>query len=273
MAKEGSNHPRRRAWFVFAALAVVLLLGATMVSAQTNSASHPKSGGSKISPGTILPVVLQTSVSFQKCKAGQVASGKIAQDVPMANGVKIRKGTAVEGHIVEVAPNSNGAGTRVTLQFDKIYLNGEWVPMVTNLRVIAGSLEVMKAHVPDEAPNEGSPYEWLPTTQIGGDSVYGQRGQVMSADDPSKVVGKAVPNGVLVQASAKEGSKCRGAVDGNDRPQALWVFSSSACGVYGIDDLSIVHAGRTDPTGAIILASNTPNLELRSGDGLLLRVQ
>lgn len=238
MAKEGSNHPRRRAWFVFAALAVVLLLGATMVSAQTNSASHPKSGGSKISPGTILPVVLQTSVSFQKCKAGQVASGKIAQDVPMANGVKIRKGTAVEGHIVEVAPNSNGAGTRVTLQFD-----------------------------------EGSPYEWLPTTQIGGDSVYGQRGQVMSADDPSKVVGKAVPNGVLVQASAKEGSKCREAVDGNDRPQALWVFSSSACGVYGIDDLSIVHAGRTDPTGAIILASNRPNLELRSGDGLLLRVQ
>ena len=268
--------PRRDAWLGLAVAALVSLLGVTEVNAQTQTgtSSNARSGNSAlaITRGTILPVVLRTPVLFEKCKAGQVVSGKVAQDVPLANGVKIRKGTEVQGHIVDVTPNANGAGQRVSLQFDKIYWNGQWVSMVTNLRAFASSLDVMQAHVPEEAPNEGSPYEWLPTMQIGGDSVYGLRGQVKSAEDPSLVVGKSVPGGVMVQASAPEGSKCRGDVEGNNEAQALWVFSSGACGVYGVDGLSIVHAGRTDPTGTIILASNVDNVKLRDGDGMLLRV-
>ena len=34
-------------------------------------------------------------------------------------------------------------------------------------------MAVIESGVPDEAPAEGAPYDWLPTTQIGGDSVYG----------------------------------------------------------------------------------------------------
>lgn len=94
----------------------------------------------------------------------------------------------------------------------------------------------------------------------------------MSADDTSQVVGRAVPGGVLVQASAKEGTKCRGEVNGNNAPQALWVFSSGACGVYGVEGLFIVDAGRTDPAGTIILVSNGDNVKPRDGDGMLLRV-
>jgi hypothetical protein len=264
---------QKEVWTRLALLAAISLLGAMALSAQTSTAPPNKLADS-IRSGTILPVVLRTSVSFQKCKPGHAVSGNIAQDVPLANGVKIRRGTAVEGQIMEVTPNTNGAGQQVSLRFDKIYWHGQWVPIVTDLRAFASSVAVMQAHVPEEAPNEGSPYEWLPTTQIWGDSVYGRRGQVMSADDPSEVVGKSVANGVLVQVSAKEGSKCRGAADGNDSPQALWVFSSGACGIYGLDNLSIVHAGRTDPKGTIILASSsTRNVELRGGDGLLLRVQ
>jgi hypothetical protein len=61
-------------------------------------------------------------------------------------------------------------------------------------------------------------------------------------------------------------------VEGNDSPQALWVFSTDACGIYGIERLRIVHAGRTEPVGKIVLAGETPNVKLRNGDGLLLRV-
>lgn len=223
-----------------------------------------------VASGTILPVVLRSSLSFEKCKPGQILRGKIAQDVPLPNGSKIRKGTTIEGHVVDVTPT--GKGTSVSIRFDKLYIAGQQVPVVTNLRPIAGSLAVRQTAVSEEAPGEGSPYDWLPTTQIGGDSIYGFRGSVVSADDPSKVIGKSVAYGVLVPPTAKEGTGCRGALNGNDSPQALWVFSGDACGTYGIEHLTISHAGRTDPLGTIVLASQTPKLSLRNGDALLLRV-
>ena len=64
---------------------------------------------------------------------------------------------------------------------------------------------------------------------------------------------------------------CRGAIADNDREQAVWLFSSSACGAYGFDDLKIIHAGRRDPVGQIILQSDK-NVRLLGGAGLLLRV-
>jgi hypothetical protein len=238
--------------------------------AQSSNAEAPTAV--RIPSGTILPMVLRTSVSFGKCKAGQILHGKLAQDVLLPSGSKIRKGSVVEGHIVSVIPNANGTGSQVTMQFDKVYVAGQWVPVTTDLRAIAGFMAIQAAQTPDEAPSEGSPYNWLPKTQVGGDSVYGVGGPVMSAEDTSKVIGKSVGDGVLVPASAKEGTKCRGEMNGNDSLQAMWVFSSDACGAYGIEHLTITHAGRTAPKGIIVLASDVEKLSLRNGDVLLLRV-
>jgi hypothetical protein len=258
---------------VSAIVAVFSLVGAvTIQAAQTSSSTAGPSHQNNVPAGTILPVILRTSLSFDKCMSGQILHGKIAQDVPLPNGSKIRKGSNIEGHVVEVSPAARGTGSKISIQFDKVYLTGQWIPIVTNLRAIAGFMTVLEAGVPEEAPSEGTPYDWLPTTQIGGDSVYGARGPVMSGEDASKVVGKSVADGVLARANAKEGTKCRGSVEGNDSPQALWVFSTDACGVYGIEHLNIAHAGRTAPAGTIVLASETPSLKLRNGDGLLLRV-
>jgi hypothetical protein len=226
----------------------------------------------KIPPGTVLPVVLRTSFSFEDRKAGQILHGQIAQTVPLPDGTRIRRGTRIEGHIVEVTPASNGSPAKVSLRFDKLQMNGQWIPVMTNLWAIAGFMSIQEAQVPVEAPGEGSPYNWLPTRQIGGDSVYGKNGPVMSAEDTSKVIGKSVSDGVLVQVSSKQGTPCRGAVDSNDHAQAMWVFSGDACDTYGLEHLSIAHSGRTDPKGTIVLASAKPNLKLKNGDGLLLRV-
>lgn len=226
----------------------------------------------KVPTGTILPVVLRTTFSFENCKPDQTLRGQIAQDVPLANGSTIRKGSMIGGHIVEVTPAASGNGATVSIRFDRLYLAGHWVPLVTNLRAIAGFMAVLQAGIPEESPSEGTPYEWLPTTQIGGDTVYGRGGPVMSGENTSEVVGKSVSNGVLARVSGKEGTRCRGAINGNDYPQALWVFSTDACGIYGIEHLNIAHAGRTAPPGTIVLTSETHNFKLRSGDGLLLRV-
>lgn len=244
----------------------------TQTTSGTAPASQQNSQQNSLPAGTILPVVLRTSVSFDKCKTGEVLRGKIAQNVPLPNGSTIRRGSQVEGHVVQVTPAANGAGARMSIQFDKLYFAGQWIPVTTNLRAIAGFMTAIESGAPDEAPAEGAPYTWLPTTQIGGDSVYGMWGPVMSWDDASEVVGRSVGDGVLARPKVREGTSCRGELEGNDKPQALWVFSTDACGAYGIEHLNIVHAGRTHPVGTIVLVSETHNVKLRNGDGLLLRV-
>jgi hypothetical protein len=282
----GSGVARPGVHFLILVCGVFASMAALLTSAQ-ESVQRPPTGSAaqietthsertsqenKIPRGTILPVVLRTSLELDRCKPGGLLRGQIAQEVPLPNGATIRRGSQIEGRIVEVTPAGGGTAAKVAMQFDRLNVKGKWIPVVTSLRAIAGFMTVIEAGVPDEAPAEGAPHDWLPTTQIGGDSVYGMWGPVMSWNDASEVVGKSVGDGVLARPRSKEGAECRGELEGNDNPQALWVFSTDACGVYGIEHLNIVHAGRTDPVGKIVLASETRNVKLKNGDGLLLRV-
>jgi len=78
--------------------------------------------------------------------------------------------------------------------------------------------------------------------------------------------------GVLVELRPNASANCRGPLAGNSNPQALWVFSSDACGTYGLSKVNILHAGRTAPVGTVILDLRGPNTKIQSGAGLLLRV-
>lgn len=230
------------------------------------------SGAIAIPSGTILPVRLNSTISSATCKPGQVVTGRIMQNVLLASGEKIREGSKIIGHIVEVTPATVGAQARISLQFNKLVFSNQNISIVTNLRAIAGFMRIIEAQTPPIGPGEGDVYRWLTTVQVGGDVVYGEGGPVTSADNPDQVVGKAVNGGVLSQVRAKEGTNCRGVIDGDNSPQALWVFSSDACGVYGLEHISIAHAGRTDPTGVIVLTSNNGKLKIAAGTGMLLRV-
>jgi hypothetical protein len=132
----------------------------------------------KIPAGTILPVILRSSFEVDRCKEGQLIRGQIVQDVPLQNEATIRRGSKIEGHIMEVMAASNGAGGKVSMQFDRVNAKGQWIPVVRNLRAIAGFMTVIEAGVSYEAPSEGAPPKWLPRRQIGGDSVYGMWGPV-----------------------------------------------------------------------------------------------
>jgi hypothetical protein len=192
------------------------------------------------------------------------------QDVPLGNGSKLRAGSTVLGRIVDVIPATPGTKAALTLKFDMVLQGKTSIPVLTNLRAIASTLEVEFAQTPTTGPGKGDVFDWMTTVQVGGEAVYGKGGEVTNGD---RVVGRAVYDGVLAQPSAKEGTDCRGPVDGNDQPQAFWVFSSDACGAYGYPYLTISEAGRTDPRGEIALVSERGPVKIRSGSGMLLRVQ
>jgi hypothetical protein len=243
-----------------------------LVHAVAIDAESASNGSPAIPPGTILPVRLNSTISSAKSRPGQMITGSIMQDVPLSPGVKIRAGTKVIGHIVERIPASAGAQARISLQFDKLVSAHQTTLLTTNLRAIAGFMRIVEAQTPPIGPGESDVYRWLTTVQVGGDVVYGDGGPVTTGDDPNQIVGKRVKDGVLGQVRAKDGTQCRGAIDGNDSPQALWVFSSDACGTYGLEKISIAHAGRTDPIGVIVLASDSGNFKIAGGAGMLLRV-
>jgi hypothetical protein len=238
----------------------------------TAPAERTTNGNFAIPPGTILPVRLNSAISSANSKPGQVITGRIMQDVPLSPGVRIRAGTKVIGHIVERIPAGAGAQARVSFQFDELVYSHKTISIATNLRAIAGFMQVAEAQIPPIGPGESDVYRWLTTVQVGGDVVYGEGGPVTAGESPYQIVGKKVNDGVLGQARTRDGTKCRGAIDGNDSPQALWVFSSDACGTYGLEHISIAHAGRTDPIGVIVLTSNSGNLKIAGGAGMLLRV-
>ncbi len=85
-------------------------------------------------------------------------------------------------------------------------------------------------------------------------------------------VGIPTPYGALGRPRPNVERGCRGDV-GEDGPQALWLFSTDACGVYGLPHLHIAHAGKSDPVGTIVLRADFARLSLRSGTGMLLRVE
>jgi hypothetical protein len=250
-------------------------------SSQSSAAGSPaaatqnenNSASLEVAPGTILPIRLNGSFSTAKSKPGETISGRIMQDVPLPSGEKIPRGSKVLGKVVSVTPGAGASEAELSFRFDTLEVHGRRTALTTNLRAIAGFMEVEDAQIPVHASGEGEVYDWLPTVQIGGDNVFGKQGTVTAWNNPSDVVGESTANGgVLGRVSAREGAGCRGELYGNRAPQALWLFSSDACGVYGMAKLSITHAGRNDPAGLIVLRSAGSKLDLPSGTGMLLRV-
>jgi len=221
-----------------------------------------------IPAGTIIPVRLNTSLDSAKAQPGQAFTATVMQDVP-SSGLRIRRGSKVFGHVVSAKKATNGYGGQLSLRFDSIEVSKRRIPIVANLRAIASMLEVADAQVPANGPDRGTSQADWTTVQIGGEVVYRGGGPVANGLRP---VGIPTANGVLAHVSAPPGEKCRGEVDDNDQVQALWLFSSDACGAYGLPDLEIAHAGRSAPAGVIVLTSSKHEVHLRSGSGMLLRI-
>jgi hypothetical protein len=223
--------------------------------------------------GKIIPVQLKSSLDAKKCKPGQVVKAEVAQDVQLDKGATIKAGTRVSGEVLAVIPAVHSQPATIAFRFDKIDILGQTMPITTDLRALASPLEVEAAQLQISGDDRGTTPPWSQTvTLVGGDdAVNRESGTVKSG---LETVGTSVYGGnwgVMSQIASTPGEKCRGAFGGNDKLQALWVFSHDACGAYGVEAV-VTHAGRSNPEGRIELASTNGDLILRSGSALLLRV-
>lgn len=217
-----------------------------------------------IPPGTIVPISLDTSLNVARVHSGQQIRATVMQDIP---GTSIRHRAKVFGHVVRAEVAKDGH-VKLELEFDALKAHGQSTPFKANLRALASFVEVEEAQVPEEMASRGlTPANWT-TQQIGGDQFY-RGGPVASG---LTAVGQTTPWGALDLPRTQPGLPCRGPLEENIRPQAMWLFSSDACGVYGFANIHIEHAGRSNPAGVIILSSTDGKLKLGSGTGLLLRV-
>jgi hypothetical protein len=224
-----------------------------------------------IPKGTILPVELKSSLDSRSAKSGQVVTGRIAQDVPLPGG-RIHQGSKVVGQVVAVTRASgNGGEGQITLRFDALMARKKKIAIDTNLRALASPMEVWDAQLPLTGSDRGTSESAWNTVLVGEDEVSYRGGGPVAKG--LRVVGQPTAGGgVLAYAAAAEHTKCGGERFGNDRMQALWVFSSDACGLYGLPDLNLLHAGRSQPVGQFTLGSTRGDVAIKSGSGMLLRV-
>jgi hypothetical protein len=265
-------HYARYGFSLFAFLLLAPLIGLPVAAQTAGPATEhgAKLESLEIPAGTVLPVRLNHGLSSRNARAGQEVTGRIMQEVPLPSNEKIPEGAKVTGSIISAERAANAANGRLSFRFDTLEIHHRKIPIVVSLRALAGFMEVQSAQTPEFSPGFGTPYIWATTRQIGGDEVYGVGGPV--TNQSGEGVGKGVYGGVLVHIRAQPEFKCGGPLDAEDRLQALWVFSSDACGVYGIQGVTIAHAGRTEPVGEIALVAEQQDLLVRGASGMLLRV-
>lgn len=217
--------------------------------------------------GTALPIQLSTGLNARKDRAGKQLSGRVMQDVALPAGEKIKSGSRVLGHILQITKRGP-AGFGVVVRFDSIQDGERTIPVVAAVLAVATSAGVHEAQIPiNSSANIEPTTQWV-TRQVGGDIVNRRLRKVASEDVVGRWVGE---NSVLMKLTPNPEAGCPGG-PGYDREQALWIFSSTACGVYELtrpSHIRIVRSGLTSPLGEVELNSEK-DLSLGAGSGWLL---
>jgi hypothetical protein len=219
--------------------------------------------------GTLLPVLLNDNLDSDKSKPGQKIKATLKQDVTLPDGTTVKSGSDLFGHIVSVSRGNASAGSRVVFIFDQLKTGGREYPISVGARAAASMMAIFQARQPiNSVAMDGSSNWDYNTRQIGGDIVYGRKdvrseaGVVGTSPEPGWVVG--VPRG-------NPDAGCP--LTDNKGLQSFWLFSTSACGIYGDDDADMQISRKLDDNknGQITLISPKRVL-LRNGSGLLLTV-
>jgi hypothetical protein len=216
--------------------------------------------------GTVIPVMLRTSLNAAKDRVGKKIEGRVMQNVRTPSGRTIREGSRMIGHVVNVT-HPGSSGSSLVVKFDALEEEGRTTALTTSLLALASTASVRDAQLPITANSDTDPVSQWVTRQVGGDVVHRGQGRVASHDG---VLGTWVGgSSVLIKLTPNPKAGC-GEGPGYERAQAVWIFSSAACGAYGLN-VKIASAGTTPPLGEILITSHR-NVDIGDGSAWLLTV-
>lgn len=262
----GKKTPVRCSIFGFVGVTVMLVIAAFQAAVWARPPAVVTTV--RVPPGTVIPVKLADEFDLTVAHTQQTIEARVAQEVPLPGTEKIPLRARIVATVVGVNKTEQG-GMRISLKFDELVEEKDQTSSIaTSVRALASYQAVRNAQMPLAGADAGTPAGWGTTVQIGGDTRFGDGGKVKSRQ--KQTVGKGVRGGVLVRLGPNEALGCEGSNPG-DRPQATWVFSADACGVYDMKNVKIVHNGRTDPVGVITLEFTKDDMKLAPGTAFLLR--
>lgn len=203
-------------------------------------------------PGATLPVTLLSTLDSRNLTAGRPVIARLSQRVPVTANSYLPPKVEIIGSIVDPRPSSFG------ILFTQLRWKGETVPVHVRLVAAASVNNLFQASMPVGGTDRGtsSPADWT-TRQVGGDEIYRSAGYGKVYNQFSEPVGHADLNGVY-QTPAAPG----------DVPHAMGPFSTTATGLHGFTNFSLVSLGGADKP--VSLSTTGPKWKLPSGTALLL---
>jgi hypothetical protein len=230
----------------------------------------PLHGQEQLPVGTVIAIVLDHTVDSRSAKPGQHIVARIAQEVPLDDKRVIRAQSRVFGEVTEL---ENVLGqAKLGLRFDRLELGKAEVAISTKLRALASPLDVSSAKM-DSLGGDGTVHGSETTVQIGGTSVV-YRGGGTVENEKGEVIGKPVHGGVLAVVTNPAGSKCA-SIPVTTTPQAVWLFTPNACGVYGFRDIQFENGMDAKPGEILLIRKNKKEwqltgIKLPAGSAMLL---
>jgi hypothetical protein len=235
--------------------------------------AYPAHAQEQFPVGTVIAIQLDHTLDSRSSKPGRRIVAHIAQETPLEDKRVIRVGAKVFGEVTEV---ENALGhAELGLRFDRLVLGKTEVEIRTKMRALASALEVDSAKTSYIVGSDASNLGAQTTALIGGTEVVFRGGGEVE-NEHGEVVGRPVHGGVLAVVTNQAGSKCE-EIPVSKTPQAVWLFSSRACGMYGFRTLQFEN-GTNGNAGEILLTRKNKkdwrmtNIELPAGSAFLLAI-
>jgi len=230
--------------------------------------------GAPIPPATAIPVTFTRTIEAGTAKPNDVVTAKTNQAVYLAGGKVLPKGATVTGHVVESTafvfdstPYAVQKASVLSIHFDNVTANGSTIPVNLSVRALAGPVQAREAesvHYAGESDTTGT------RVLVGGSSFSPLDSAVLSVQ--GDVTGYVRKQGVFARLIAgdalREGSSFH--CSGTNSEQSVDIFSADACGIYGLDSLSMADNG--ERSGAFVLESHRHSIKLHAGSAALLQV-
>jgi hypothetical protein len=227
-----------------------------------------------IPPATAIPVTFNGTVEAGTAKPSEVVTATTKQAVYLPGGQVLPKGSTITGHVVEstalIFDSTSYAVQKasvLSIHFDKVVANGSTIPVSLSVRALSGPVQAREA----ETVHYAGEYDTAGTrVLVGGSSFTPLDSAVTSVK--GDVTGYVRSEGVVARLIASDalqgGSRLH--CGGTATEQSVDIFSADACGVYGLDTVSMPDNGSRN--GAFVLESRRHNVRLYAGSAALLQV-